>query len=312
MARIAVLLATYNGERFIREQLDSLLEQTFQDFTCYVHDDGSTDATLDIVSEYAARNPGRIVLMEYPAAGSAKSNFVSMLYRVKESYIMFCDQDDVWKREKIAKSISRMEQEEAVRGNIPFVVYSDLVIVDQSLKVIASSYMQYKKRKPESVTLQTILISDIVSGCTMLMNRAAVEKALERIDVARIPMHDLWIAAVTFLYGSLLYIDEPLILYRQHSSNVMGARKRSKWDLVKKLLHYRIKPGFYKGKQAEFRSPRNRAVLLSKYPDLPDRYGTLIHSFAGIGSKSYIQRIHFYITRGFVHRKNLLITLLWV
>ena len=312
MARIAVLLATFNGEGFLREQLDSLLEQTLPDFTCYVHDDGSTDATLDIVREYAARHPGRFVLMEYPATGSAKSNFVSMLVRTKEPYIMFCDQDDVWKREKIAKSILRMEQEEAVRGNIPLVVYSDLVVVDRSLKVIAPSYMGYMKRRPDSVSIQSILISAIVSGCTMLMNRAAVDKALEHIDVARIPMHDLWIAAVTFIYGNLLYIEEPLVLYRQHSSNVMGARKRSKWDIVRKLLHYRIKPGFFKAKRAEFTSPRSRAVLLSKYPDLPDLYRSIIVSFAGIGSKNYFQRIHFYITRGFVHRKNLLITFLWV
>ena len=312
MSKIAVLLATYNGERFIREQLDSLLDQTLQDFTCYVHDDGSTDATVDIAQGYAARHPDKVVLMEYPATGSAKSNFVSMLVRTTESYIMFCDQDDVWNREKIAKSIQRMEQEEAIRGNIPLVVYSDLVIVDQSLKVMAPSYMEYKKRKPDSVGIQTILISDIVSGCTMLMNRVAVDKALECIDVTRIPMHDLWIAAVTFIYGNLLYIDEPLILYRQHSSNVMGVRKRTMWDVIKKRLHHRIKPGFFKRKRAEFCSPRNRAVLLSKYPDLPDEYRSLIDSFAEIGSKRYFERIIFYISRGFVNRKNFLIAFLWV
>jgi rhamnosyltransferase len=103
---IAILLATYNGGQYLMEQLDSLLQQTCQEWTLYIHDDGSTDNTYDILREYSQKH-SNIYVLEYESQRGAMGNFLSLLQRVEADYYMFCDQDDVWLKQKVIKEFAK-------------------------------------------------------------------------------------------------------------------------------------------------------------------------------------------------------------
>ena len=130
----AILLATYNGEKFLREQLDSLLQQTYSDWTLYIHDDGSTDSTKEIIKEYEQKYEN-ITMLRYPSQKGAKNNFMSLLERVEANYYLFCDQDDVWRKDKVEKEMARMMVLEKDFPGKPVLVFSDLYVVDINLNI---------------------------------------------------------------------------------------------------------------------------------------------------------------------------------
>ena len=172
--RIAILMATYNGEKFLREQIDSLFTQTYQDWHLYVHDDGSTDSTISIVKEYIDNHPGRITLMDYPSQGGACKNFLSMLDRVDAPYYMFCDQDDVWLPEKIEREYSEIRELERREVSLkPIVVYSNLIVTDSDLNIISPSLWEIAGIYPEFVnSFGEMAANTLMSGCTMIFNHS--------------------------------------------------------------------------------------------------------------------------------------------
>ena len=126
---IAILMATYNGEKYLGEQIDSLLAQTYKDWHLYIHDDGSTDNTNAILQEYAQKH-SNIHVLEYESQRGAMRNFLSLLQRVEADYYMFCDQDDVWLKEKVELSFEEMKRQEAACQGKPIIVYTDLYVTD--------------------------------------------------------------------------------------------------------------------------------------------------------------------------------------
>lgn len=224
MKKLAVLLAAYNGERYIAQQLDSLLNQTFQDFSLYIHDDGSEDGTLLILQDYARRYPGQIHLLDYAPVHGAKDNFLSLLRQVEAEYYMFCDEDDYWLPEKIQLSMERMKETERQEKDVPCVVFSDMSVADASLQVIHPSYLQYRKKDPKNLTLKALLVENTAAGCTMLYNRALAELAVLYTEGDHIFMHDWWLMLIAAAVGRIGWIDKPLLLYRQHGDNIVGAR----------------------------------------------------------------------------------------
>ena len=233
---IAVLMATYNGIRYLREQIESLLHQTYQDWTLYIHDDGSTDGTQDCIQDYANRYEN-IKVLTYAKTGNAKNNFFSMLQAINAEYYMFCDQDDIWLPEKIEISVNKMRQKEAETPFLPIIVFSDLTVVDQSLHVIQDSFMKMSGIYPEHIkTFEEIAALPIVTGCTMLINKR-VKEIVPFWNHTDIQMHDIWLTLCTLKYnGVLCFIDKPLILYRQHGNNTIGAK-----DVKEITISYRIK-----------------------------------------------------------------------
>lgn len=229
MKKIAVLLAAYNGENYIREQLESLHNQTFQDFVCYIHDDGSRDGTMDILKEYENMYPEQFVIMDGTATGSSKANFMFMLDKVigQYGYYMFCDQDDVWIPEKIEMLYSRILQEPE---EVPCVVYSDMKVVDESLHMIADSFADYTHIIPEEAVFPNTALRGYAAGCSMLFN-VSLARLIVVKDTTKLLMHDWWVMLVASLMGKICYIEQPLVLYRQHSNNIMGAKKRTKYTV---------------------------------------------------------------------------------
>lgn len=247
--KIAILLSTYNGAQFLAEQLDSLLEQTHNNFILVVRDDGSKDATVSILEDYASRHVEHIHLL--PGDGNnlgASGGFaflVDYVLKQRESlglasaYMMFCDQDDTWFRDKIETQLSAMlKAEDEAQARLPVLVHSDLEVVSEQNTVIARSLIHYQGLEIERNRFPNLVISNLVTGCTALINEALAEKALP--IPANAIMHDWWLALVATAFGHLVYLDVPLVHYRQHGNNTIGAKEFSKVSVVNIALWRRL------------------------------------------------------------------------
>ena len=234
---ITVLLAAWNGEAYIEEQLDSILGQDgleLNDLRIVISDDGSTDRTREILEEYHAQFPEQILLRHRSTERKQKDladgipaaagNFFWLLSQAGESdYYMLSDQDDVWKPNKIEALMMEMMCQEVLNGaDHPILVHSDMEVVDVNLKTIHPSFFQYQKCDPDRTGFSEILVENSVTGGAVMMNRALVKMLKERPQACF--MHDWWIALAASCFGTISYVKEPLYLYRQHGHNTLGAK----------------------------------------------------------------------------------------
>jgi hypothetical protein len=222
--RVQVLLGTFNGARFVREQIESILAQTYQPLQILARDDGSTDETRAILEDYAARIPERFALMPSSSAtGNAKFNFMRLLAAADAPYIAFADQDDVWLPEKIERTMREMQRlEEAHSRDWPLLVFTDLRVVNDRLETLHDSFWASQKIRPGHIhSLRRLVMQNVVTGCTMLINRALQQASLPMPTEAF--MHDWWIALIAATQGSSSFLRETTVLYRQHGGNVLGA-----------------------------------------------------------------------------------------
>lgn len=239
--RVDILLATYNGERFLTEQLDSILNQTYQNWRIIVSDDGSTDSTDRILCSYAERDQ-RITLCSSSAPQkSACGNFMNLLSKSTAEYFMFCDQDDVWTEDKIADSLNLMRQTENRFGSeTPVLVYSDTMVVSSNLELIHPSYLRYSGKAKSGDMLRRLLMTNVVPGCTVLGNSALRKLGIKdrnKIEISRILMHDWWLALIASSCGKIRKLSKPTVLYRQHEANVVGAEKISFRSVESRLVN---------------------------------------------------------------------------
>lgn len=235
--RVAILLATYNGEEYLREQIDSLYSQTYSGWSLYIHDDGSTDNTMAIINDYSSRHDN-ITVFDYPSRHGARDNFFSLIQAVDADYYFFCDQDDVWLPGKIATEMEKMHEAETASGDIPVIVHTDAYVVTRGLKVISPSLWTHTNTHPEMMMSFDDCVRTVVTGCTMCFNRAA--KATLVHPSATAIMHDCWLfLCVMRVNGKAIAVHEPTMLYRQHHGNTLGARQWEKKSLIGKLRQLR-------------------------------------------------------------------------
>lgn len=239
---IAILLATYNSEPFLEEQINSILLQTYRDWHLYIRDDGSTDGTLDIIKNFQVRWPDKIfVLDNMQVVHNAYGNFVELLNNVDADYYMFCDHDDVWIPNKIEICMAHMESIEIENPEVPIVIHTDMKVVDQDLNVISESFWQYSRILPDHCSFWELVCCNCVNGCTMLFNDKA-KKTIQGHE-AYCLMHDTLVAQSVAAVGGIIFaIRKPTVLYRQHIENVIGAtdvnldyfvhRMRSLWAAI--------------------------------------------------------------------------------
>jgi glycosyltransferase involved in cell wall biosynthesis len=220
MKKVSILLSTYNGVQYLKKQLDSLYTQTYSDIEIIARDDKSSDHTIEILKSY-----GINLLMTKENLG-AKGSFAELLnYAIVNSeseYFMFCDQDDVWKNDKIKKTLAKMHEMEKQFEDTPLLVHTDLEVVDEKLNIINSSFMDFQKIDAMKNEFHNLLIQNTITGCTVMINRKLAQKCLVISDGSI--MHDWWIGLVASKFGKIGYIDEATIKYRQHTSNTIGAK----------------------------------------------------------------------------------------
>ena len=321
MKNIAILLATYNGEKYLRQQLNSLFEQTNTDFRLVIHDDGSTDGTIDIINEYRDAHPDRIEILYGDSCGGPKENFLWMLAKVEADYYFLCDQDDVWLPNKVDKTLQALSEceyqakENHTADNNPICVFTDMRVVDENLGTISDSFIRYIGRLPSNILYSQIIIDNPAAGCTMCFNRKLrdlVVDALPKMDLQNIPMHDVLILEIAAIMGKVVAVDEPLALYRQTGFNTMGAVTETESDKAERNLED-FKEGNIKSKKKAFvEESRRFAGELIKADWLPKDKKNILIRFANIGNKSKINRMVFYSKNHFLRAHHNLWFLMWV
>lgn len=259
---VDILLATYNGAKYLSQQLDSLFAQNFQDWQIIIHDDGSSDGTVQIVEEYERRYPDKIkFIKDGIRTGGAKDNFAHLMKFASADYVMFCDQDDVWLPEKIDDTFRLMLETESEYPNKPVLVHSDLKVVDSDLNSLATSMFEFQ-RLSKQVNLSDSFVQNNVTGCTVMINRMALDIALPIPNEAI--MHDWWLVLkVLTNSGHVAFLDKPTLLYRQHESNSVGAQKVSFLYFLSKLSQaYKVIGAIYR--QANLIKPQSFFLIILK------------------------------------------------
>ncbi len=233
-------MASYNGEEYIREQIDSILAQSDDRWHLTVSDDGSTDRTAQILDEYVNRYPDRISrVYSGRKFGNARDHFFWLIGQCRADYVFTCDQDDRWKTEKVRRTLEKLiEAEKEFGQDKPILVFTDQTPTDAQLNPLAPSLMRYQNQYFERFDYRSILMQNVVTGGAMCFNRALANLAMKCMDPAQTIMHDWWIAAVAARFGKIIYIDEPLSDYRQHGMNSVGAKDvRSIKHIIHRLAH---------------------------------------------------------------------------
>lgn len=223
---VEILMAVYNGEAFLAEQIDSILCQSDGRWHLTVSDDGSTDGSGAIIDEYVRRHPDRIARhFSGRRFGNARDHFFHLMARCDADYMLFCDQDDVWRPEKVARTRQALEEAESAWGrDMPLLVFSDQTPTDAELKPLAPSLMRYQNQYFSCFDYRSLLIQNVVTGGAMGINRALARLGGRFGDGSGIIMHDWWLAVVAARFGRIVYIDESLGAYRQHGENAVGAK----------------------------------------------------------------------------------------
>lgn len=286
---VEILLASYNSEKYIGEQIESILSQTSEEWRLTVQDDRSSDRTAEIVESYCAVYPEKISFrVNERNLGGSKYNFYDLLLRAEADYVMTCDHDDVWLPDKVERTLAAMRDLETVYGKErPLLVHTDLKVTDRDLQVTAGSMFFQQGLDPSRKRLAELLVQNNVTGCTMMVNRALLS-LLSPVIPPNLIMHDWWCGLIAASFGGIGFVAEPTILYRQHGDNQVGAKNA-------RSLGYNAK------RAAKFQDARK--VLAETYlqagdfaAQFRDRLTTaqleLTQAYAEMGEKGKLGRIH--------------------
>lgn len=219
---VDIVMATYNGGPYIREQLDSIMNQTYKDVRIYIRDDGSKDDTLSILNEYQYRYPEKVFLIKDSVkCGNSRSNFMQALKSTSAEYVMFSDQDDFWLPNKIQHTLDKMiEVENRVGTEKPILVFGAYKPVDNNLNEKKDN-PKNRQEAAYKLGFSNLLVQNYVQGCLMMINRTLANSMGDFDDA--ILMHDWWAALIAAGGGAIEHIDEIMMLYRQHGDNVVGS-----------------------------------------------------------------------------------------
>jgi glycosyltransferase involved in cell wall biosynthesis len=191
-----------------------------------------------IVKNFALHNKDKVTIIHNNTKSlGACQNFAQLIYKSKQDYIMFCDQDDVWLPDKIALTLRKLQEEETIKGkNYPLMIFTDLTLTDSDNNEIAKSFWDYEHINPKRTSLKNILVQNISTGCTVMFNRALLDKVTVIPQTAIV--HDWWFALLATSFGALIHLDIQTIQYRQHEANCIGARRWSLFNKVNNLVAF--------------------------------------------------------------------------
>ena len=222
--KVDILLATYNGEKYVAEQIESILNQTYQNFNLIISDDCSKDSTPEILKEYAQKDK-RIILHIQPQNLGVVKNIEFLLKQVTSNLYMLSDQDDVWLKEKVEKSVETLQKENAD------LAFGDLEVVDQNLNTMYPSFGDFMLLNPKIKkyinSYKVNYLYNCVTGCTIISKKEFIEKILPLPTKSKFLIHDHWIGLMVGINGKLAYMPEKYIKYRQHGNNQVGTNKIS-------------------------------------------------------------------------------------
>ena len=259
---VNILLATYNGEKYIKQQIESILSQSYKDFTLYIHDDGSKDGTIEKIKSF---KDDRIQILEDGICLHDSSlNFFHLMINQKEcDYFAFCDQDDIWESDKLQIQIDEMKELETRYSHIiPITLGTDLNLIDSQGNEIGESMYHFQEINYNS-TYFTQLYENSFTGCTMFMNWAVMNYILKLFEIKKqdsIIQHDWFIANICAADGCIKQLHNKTVNYRQHENNVVGAQKTS---LIKHIKDRKIFRTINKIKELKYRCNKQNEIVIT-------------------------------------------------
>lgn len=259
--KVAVLMSSYNGQKYIRDQIESILNQQDVKVDLYIRDDGSSDDTLNIIKEYK-----EITLYQGKNIGVGNS-FMDLVYCVpkKYDYYAFSDQDDIWLKNKLIVAIKK------IRNNTGSILYcSNQILVDKNLNKIGVRYNEI----PDTSCEQIFSVNK-VSGCTMVWNKDLQKLLYDKQpsqELLKCRIHDVWVAIVASITGKIIYDPKGYILYRQHENNVVGGIEDNRLD--------KLKYGIKKIKNKKLRNGRSLMAkeIFKLFPEHAEKYEVFVLS----------------------------------
>lgn len=286
-ALVDILMATYNGERFVADQIRSLLEQEYPHIHIFIRDDGSTDGTLSILEEFAGRYPEKITLIQDGRKNlGATQNFAALMEHSTASYICFSDQDDIWMKDKVQWMMGIMEKTEKKHPGVPVYVFSDLSVADAEMNITHRSLNQKDGLSPRRIATHQLLMQNVPYGCATMINRELLLKSLPIPQEAL--LHDHWMALVASLFGKIAYIDEPLVLHRIHDNNASRAGSVHRKEIDQKLASKINNKNFH---NYLFKQVAQAEALLKRYePELSLKQVETLQSFMALKTTKGIER----------------------
>jgi glycosyltransferase involved in cell wall biosynthesis len=236
--RTVILMSVYNGSRFLEQQIRSLLNQSYKDWTLFIRDDCSTDNSINIIKDFS-RVDNRIKLVKDQLGNlgaSASFSYLLEKYASDADYIFFCDQDDVWIDDKVEILLEKIiVVEKTYSSNYPILIFSDLSVINAEGKQICHSLWKYQDINPNRIKLNQLLVENCVTGCSIVIN--------QKLRMISVPisqnaiMHDWWLTLFACLFGHIHHVESCLVNYRQHENNTLGAVKVDFLNLSRKLLN---------------------------------------------------------------------------
>ena len=239
--RATVLMCTYNAHDFILKQLNSLINQTYENISIIIYDDASTDNTTSIIQniiQIEEKHRDIKLTINSPNSGGAKENFRKIITNnLQEDYVFFCDQDDVWELDKVAIMMQKMNEMER-EGEKPYLICHNCSITNEFDQI--TSHKSIK-----SVCFYDMIFNPGIQGCCMMLNHTAL--SILKIDKAIICMHDWYIGLMISIKGQIVVIEKELLQYRQHENNLVGYKKESLFDHFRLVFNNGKKVNLYSG-----------------------------------------------------------------
>ncbi|HBE9080904.1 glycosyltransferase family 2 protein [Serratia fonticola] len=303
MKTIEVILASYNGCNYIREQIFSILSNfdKLNDFECklLVSDDGSTDSTVEIIEDLK-KSDDRIFLVNKNKKGGVKLNFACLINASNADYVFFSDQDDLWLPDKISLFIERFNEVE-LNFNGPILVHSDLTVTNKNLSPINASMFEYQNIN-KSPSFSELIVSNSITGCVMACNRELIS-ILKSCKIKDSIMHDWYAGLCASAFGVISFVDQPLILYRQHGANQVGAKSFALVDLIKTDS---IKDKLRQTKKSIVRTQSQAEIFLSDFTTtLDDDKKILLKSYIESFNAGVFNRANLFFYKQFKKKGNL-------
>ena len=225
--KIEILMATYNGETYIREQIDSIINQTYKNWVLLVRDDNSKDNTVSIIEEYEQKDSRIRLLRDKKGNLDFVRNFEELMANSLEDFIMFSDQDDYWIENRIEKYIEIITNLSSEDMKKPLLIHSNSFICDKELNIKKEKFIS---NCAEDKEFDIVFFNYIVQGSTALINRKLVNLALP--FSSKVTLHDRYLHLLAEFLGKRIFLNQSLMKYRQHDNNKIGAS----YSIVKKIL----------------------------------------------------------------------------
>ncbi|MBF6648530.1 glycosyltransferase family 2 protein [Methylobacter sp. BlB1] len=279
MNEVYVILSTYNGERFLSEQLESILAQQSVSIKLYIRDDGSSDGTRAILASFAQSHAH--IEVEYGDNIGVINSFFALLRKIPPDaeFVAFADQDDIWLPDKLIRAVDRLKD-----ASEPVMYCSCYKAVDENGDFLWQSLPPEKE-----ISFKNAIVQNITTGCTVVMNGSLLTALkIHQVNTKNLIMHDWWVYLVAVCFGQVIYDREPSMLYRQHGGNVVGAKNGfALWlGRIKRFFLYRKKNS---------RIAQAREFLERYKSDLSTEDSHLISAFLAYRQAGLLKRIRYAI-----------------